>query len=353
MRTATVRRRRRKAPVANRIGLGLAPYRGLKTTLCAGCGHNSISERIVECFFEMGIDPTQVVKLSGIGCSSKSPAYFLSMSHGFNSVHGRMPAVATGAVLANKHLRALGISGDGDTASIGLGQFVHMMRRNVPVVYIIEDNGCYGLTKGQFSATAHLGSTAKSGIANELPPIDTCGLAVQLGATFVARSFSGDKKQLQAILKAALSHRGTAVLDVVSPCVTFNDHLGSTKSYKYVRANKVPLQSIGFVPHFDEIQLKEEFPPGTVHEVEMHDGSLLRLEKIEEEYDPADRIKALDRIELANEKGQILTGLLYVNTDSPSFTELLNLDDTPLAQIGQNRLRPPKSALAEVMAELA
>ena len=347
------RRRTRKAPTENRIGLGLEPYRGLKTTLCAGCGHNSISERIVECFFEMGIDPTQVIKLSGIGCSSKSPAYFLGMSHGFNSVHGRMPAVATGAVIANKNLLALGVSGDGDTASIGLGQFVHMLRRNVPVVYIIEDNGCYGLTKGQFSATAHLGSTAKSGIANELPPIDTCGLAVQLGATFVARSFSGDKKQLQAVLKAALGHKGTAVLDVVSPCVTFNDHQGSTKSYRYVRANNVPLQSIGFVPHFEEIQLKEEHEPGTVREVEMHDGSVVRLEKVEEGYDPTDRIKALDRIEVANDKGQILTGLLYVNTETPSFTDALGLDDVPLAQLAQGQLRPPKSALDEVMAELA
>jgi len=342
-----------KAPVSNRIGLGLEPYRGLKTTLCAGCGHNSISERIVECFFEMGIDPTQVIKLSGIGCSSKSPAYFLSMSHGFNSVHGRMPAVATGAVLANKQLMALGVSGDGDTASIGLGQFVHMMRRNVPIVYIIEDNGCYGLTKGQFSATANLGSTAKSGIANELPPIDTCGLAVQLGATFVARSFSGDKKQLQSILKAALAHRGTAVLDVVSPCVTFNDHVGSTKSYKYVRENKVPLQSIGFVPHFEEIHLQGDFAPGTVYEVEMHDGSMLRLEKLEEDYNPTSRLKALDRIELAMEEGQILTGVLYVSTDQPSFTEILNLDDVPLAQLGQDQLRPPQSALDTVMEELA
>ncbi len=349
--TAT-RRRRRRPPKKNRIGLGLQPYRGLKTTLCAGCGHNSISERIVECFFEMGIDPTQVVKLSGIGCSSKSPAYFLSMSHGFNSVHGRMPAVATGAMLANKDLLALGVSGDGDTASIGLGQFVHMMRRNVPIVYVIEDNGCYGLTKGQFSATANLGSTLKSGIANDLPPIDTCGLAVQLGATFVARSFSGDKKQLQSVLKAALSHKGTAVLDVVSPCVTFNDHVGSTKSYRYVRDNKVLLQSVGFVPHFEEIHLEREFPPGSVYEVEMHDGSLLRLEKVEEDYDPTNRLTALDRIEYAAEKGQILTGVLYLNTKAPSFTDLLNLDDLPLAQLQQDRLRPPQSALDEVMAEL-
>ncbi len=347
------KRRRKKAPAINRIGLGIEPYRGLKTTLCAGCGHNSISERIVECFFEMGIDPTQAVKLSGIGCSSKSPAYFLSMSHGFNSVHGRMPAVATGTILANKELLMLGVSGDGDTASIGLGQFIHMMRRNVPIVYVIEDNGCYGLTKGQFSATADLGSKAKSGIANDLPPIDTCALAVQLGATFVARSFSGDKKQLQSVLKAALSHDGTAVLDVVSPCVTFNDHVGSTKSYRHVRHNKVLLQSIGFVPHFEEIELDREFPPGSVYEVYMHDGSLLRLEKLEEDYDPTNRLTALDRIEHAAAEGQILTGVLYVNTETKSFTKLLNLDETPLAQLTQDRLRPPPSALDEAMEELA
>ena len=356
MRTRTVRRGRRKArkvPTSNRIGLGVQPYRGLKTTLCAGCGHNSISERIIECFFEMGIDPTQVVKLSGIGCSSKSPAYFLGMSHGFNSVHGRMPAVATGAVLANKQLLALGVSGDGDTASIGLGQFVHMMRRNVPIVYIIEDNGCYGLTKGQFSATADLGSTAKSGVANELPAIDTCALATQMGATLVARSFSGDKKHLQSVLKTALSHKGTAVVDVVSPCVTFNDHLGSTKSYKHVRSNKVQIQSIDFVPHFDEIHLKEDFPPGTVHRVELHDGSVLRLEKLEEDYDPTNRLRALDRMEIAMQKGQILTGVLYVNPSAPSLTDLLKLDDIPLAQLGQEQLRPPPAALDEVMTELA
>jgi 2-oxoglutarate ferredoxin oxidoreductase subunit beta len=212
----------------NRIGLEISQYRGLKTTLCAGCGHNSISERIVECFFEMGVDPSKVVKMSGIGCSSKSPAYFLGLSHGFNTVHGRMPSVATGAMLANRHLMALGVTGDGDTASIGIGQFVHLMRRNLPIIYVIEDNGCYGLTKGQFSATADLGSKLKSGIANEMPPIDTCALAIELGATFVARSFSGDKKQLQSILKAAIGHRGTVMIDVSSPCVSFKDHKGST-----------------------------------------------------------------------------------------------------------------------------
>src|ERR671913_364091 len=219
----------------NRIGLELAPYRGGKTTLCAGCGHNAISERIIDAFFEMGIDPKGVIKLSGIGCSSKSPAYFLGAAHGFNTVHGRMPSVGTGAVLANRKLLAIGVSGDGDTGAIGIGQFVHLMRRNVPIIYIIEDNGCYGLTKGQFSPTADIGSTTKGGTPNELQPIDTCSLAIELGAAFGARSFSGDKKQLLSILKAAMSHRGTCMIDVISPCVTFNDHEGSTKSYAYVK----------------------------------------------------------------------------------------------------------------------
>src|SRR5919204_755367 len=220
------------APKTNRLGLQVVDYRGGKTTLCAGCGHNAISERVIDALYEMGVQPERVLKLSGIGCSSKSPAYFISRAHSFNSVHGRMPSVATGAVLANRSLMALGVSGDGDTASIGIGQFVHLMRRNLPVIYIIEDNGVYGLTKGQFSATADLGSTLKSGVANELPPVDTCAMAITLGATFVARSFSGDKKQLHAILKAAIAHQGTVMLDVISPCVTFNDHEGSTKSYK-------------------------------------------------------------------------------------------------------------------------
>src|SRR5215203_3412589 len=219
----------------NRIGLELGTYRGSKTTLCAGCGHNAISERIIDAFYELGTDPKRVIKLSGIGCSSKTPAYFLGGSHGFNAVHGRMPSVGTGAMLANGKLIAIGISGDGDTGAIGIGQFIHLMRRNVPLIYIIEDNGCYGLTKGQFSPTADIGSTTKGGMPNDLPPIDTCSLAIDLGASFVARSFSGDKKQLLAILKAALSHRGTCMIDVLTPCVTFNDHEGSTKSYVYAK----------------------------------------------------------------------------------------------------------------------
>src|SRR6187399_2500926 len=251
------------APVrkTNRLNLDVASYRGSKTTLCAGCGHNAISERIIDAFFEMGIQPRDVLKLSGIGCSSKTPAYFLADAHGFNSVHGRMPSVGTGALLANKKMLAIGISGDGDTGAIGIGQFVHLMRRNVPIIYIIEDNGCYGLTKGQFSPTADLGSTQKNGQPNDLPPIDTCALAIELGASFVARSFSGDKKQLLGILKAAIAHRGTCMIDVISPCVTFNDHEGSTKSYAYVKDHDEILGEVNFVPYFDDISV--EYEPGT------------------------------------------------------------------------------------------
>src|ERR671913_915339 len=259
----------------NRIGLELAPYRGGKTTLCAGCGHNAISERIIDAFFEMGIDPSQVLKLSGIGCSSKSPAYFLGAAHGFNTVHGRMPSVGTGAMIANRKLIAIGVSGDGDTGAIGIGQFVHLMRRNLPIIYIIEDNGCYGLTKGQFSPTADVGSTLKNGVVNDLQPIDTCALAIQLGATFVARSFSGDKKQLLALLKAGLAHRGTVMLDVISPCVTFNDHEGSTKSYAYVKDHADMLEEVSFVPYFDDISV--DYEPGSTTTVKLHDGSHLYL----------------------------------------------------------------------------
>src|SRR4051812_27472736 len=239
----------------NRIGLEVLNYKGSKTTLCAGCGHNAISERIVECFYELGVQPWNVAKFSGIGCSSKSPAYFLGLAHGFNAVHGRMPSVATGAMLANRSILGIGVTGDGDTASIGLGQFMHLLRRNLPFIYIIEDNGVYGLTKGQFSATADLGSKLKTGVINDLPPIDTCALAIELGATFVGRSFSGDKKQLSAMLKAAIAHRGTSMIDVVSPCVTFNDHEGSTKSYKYMKDHEEPIHEVSFVPHFEEINV--------------------------------------------------------------------------------------------------
>src|SRR5215471_15362216 len=265
-------------PKTNRIGLAVIDYRGGKTTLCAGCGHNAISERIIDAMYEMGVKPERVAKLSGIGCSSKSPAYFMSRAHSFNAVHGRMPSVATGAVLANQRLMALGVSGDGDTASIGMGQFVHLMRRNLPIIYIIEDNGVYGLTKGQFSATADLGSKLKTGVINDLPPIDTCAMAITLGATLVGRSFSGDKKQLHSMLKAAIAHNGTVMLDVVSPCVTFNDHEGSTKSYKYVKDHDEPLHEVSFVPQFEEISV--DYAPGEATEVIMHDGSRLLLRKL-------------------------------------------------------------------------
>jgi 2-oxoglutarate ferredoxin oxidoreductase subunit beta len=338
------------APKTNRIGLTVLDYRGGKTTLCAGCGHNAISERIIDAMYEMGVQPERVIKPSGIGCSSKTPAYFMSRAHSFNAVHGRMPSVATGAVLANHKLIALGVSGDGDTASIGIGQFVHLMRRNLPIIYIIEDNGVYGLTKGQFSATADVGSKLKSGVLNDLPAIDTCAMAITLGATFVGRSFSGDKKQLHAMLKAAIAHKGTVMIDVVSPCVTFNDHEGSTKSYKYMKEHEEPLQTLDFVPVFQEINV--EYDPGTTVQVTMHDGSRLRLTKIEEEYDATNRIRAISRLHEAHEKGEVLTGVFYVNPEAPSFIDMLNVTDHPLATLPESVIRPGKEALDEVMQSL-
>jgi 2-oxoglutarate/2-oxoacid ferredoxin oxidoreductase subunit beta len=334
----------------NRLGLEVINYKGGKTTLCAGCGHNSISERVVECFYELGIEPTTVAKFSGIGCSSKSPAYFLGMSHGFNSVHGRMPSVATGALLANRNLLGLGVTGDGDTASIGIGQFMHLIRRNVPLIYIIENNGVYGLTKGQFSATADVGSTAKGGAPNDLPPFDCCALALKWGATFVARSFSGDKRQLQAIIKASIAHNGLSVIDVVSPCVTFNDHEGSTKSYSYMKEHEEVLHELDFVPSFEDISV--EIPEGEVRDVQMHDGSHLRIRKLHREFDPTNRLAALAALEDAETKGEVLTGVLYINTVKPTFTELLNLTDEPLASLPESKLRPPRAALDEVMEQL-
>jgi 2-oxoglutarate ferredoxin oxidoreductase subunit beta len=334
----------------NRIGLEVQPYRGGKTTLCAGCGHNAISERIIDAFFEMGVDPRSVIKLSGIGCSSKSPAYFLGASHGFNAVHGRMPSVGTGALLANRKLLAIGVSGDGDTGAIGIGQFVHLMRRNVPIIYIIEDNGCYGLTKGQFSPTADVGSTLKTGVVNELPPIDSCALAIELGASFVARSFSGDKKQLLTILKASLSHRGTCMIDVISPCVTFNDHEGSTKSYAYAKDHDEPLGEVSFVPFFEDISI--EYEPGTTTEVRMHDGSRLYLKKVAADYEPTDKQNALRLIHETRARGEFATGILYVEPDKEDFVTLLDLVDEPLATLPLERVRPPKEVLEEVMESL-
>jgi 2-oxoglutarate/2-oxoacid ferredoxin oxidoreductase subunit beta len=338
------------APKTNRIGLTVLDYKGGKTTLCAGCGHNAISERIIDAMYEMGIPPERVIKPSGIGCSSKSPAYFLGRSHSFNAVHGRMPSVATGAVLANRNLIALGVSGDGDTASIGLGQFMHLMRRNLPIIYVIEDNGVYGLTKGQFSATADVGSKLKTGVINDLPPIDTCEMAITMGASFVGRSFSGDKRQLHSMLKAAIAHNGTVMLDVVSPCVTFNDHEGSTKSYKYMKDHEEPLHEVSFVPVFEDISV--DYDPGTSVEVTMHDGSRLHLRKLEEDYDPTDRIAAIRRLNESHEKGEVLTGVFYVNPQAPTFVDLLNITEQPLATLPESVVRPGREVLEQVMEEL-
>ncbi|MFB3827972.1 MAG: 2-oxoacid:ferredoxin oxidoreductase subunit beta [Bryobacteraceae bacterium] len=334
----------------NRIGLEILNYKGGKTTLCAGCGHNAISERIIECFYEMGVPPWRVAKFSGIGCSSKSPAYFLSMSHGFNGVHGRMPAIATGALLANRTLVGIGVTGDGDTASIGIGQFMHLVRRNLPLIYVVENNGVYGLTKGQFSATADLGSKLKTGVVNELPPFDVCALALKWGATLVARSFSGDKRQIQAILKAAIAHQGLSVIDIISPCVTFNDHEGSTKSYGYMKDHDEPLHELDFVPAYEDISV--EIPEGEVQDVRMHDGSHLRLRKLERDYDPTSKIGAMAALEQAEAQGEVLTGLLYVNTGKPTFLDMLNMADEPLATLPEAKTRPGRDALEEIMGSL-
>jgi 2-oxoglutarate ferredoxin oxidoreductase subunit beta len=337
-------------PKTNPLGLTVLDYRGGKTTLCAGCGHNAISERIIDAFFEMGVVPERVGKLSGIGCSSKSPAYFMSRAHSFNAVHGRMSSVATGTALANHKLVVLGVSGDGDTASIGMGGFVHLMRRNLPMIYIIEDNGVYGLTKGQFSATADIGSKLKTGVINDLPAIDTCALAIELGASFVGRSFSGDKKQLSAMLKAALAHKGTVMIDIISPCVTFNDHEGSTKSYKFMKDHEEPIHDISFVPSFENIEV--DYDPGTTTMVTMHDGSQLRLKKLERDYDPSHRIHAVKTLMEAHEKGDVLTGIFYIDPQKPSFIDLLNVVDEPLATLPESMTRPPKAVLDELMEEL-
>jgi 2-oxoglutarate ferredoxin oxidoreductase subunit beta len=272
------------------------------------------------------------------------------MSHGFNAVHGRMPAIATGAVLANRHTLGLGVTGDGDTASIGLGQFMHLVRRNLPMIYVIENNGVYGLTKGQFSATADLGSKLKTGAPNDLPPFDCCALALKWGATFVARSFSGDKKQLQAILKTAIAHNGLSVIDVISPCVTFNDHEGSTKSYSYMKDHEEVLHELDFVPFFEEIAV--DIPEGEAMDVRMHDGSHLRIRKLERDFDPTNRLAALAALEESEAKGEVLTGVLYVNTQKPTFVELLNMADEPVSTLPESRVRPSKAVLDEVMEEL-
>ncbi|MCW5959908.1 MAG: 2-oxoacid:ferredoxin oxidoreductase subunit beta [Pyrinomonadaceae bacterium] len=327
----------------NDLGYTVDYYEGSISTLCAGCGHDSISAAIAEACFELNIEPHKVAKLSGIGCSSKTPAYFLNSSHGFNSVHGRMPSVATGANLANKKLRYIGISGDGDTASIGMGQFVHVIRRNLNMVYIVMNNGCYGLTKGQDSATADAGSKNKSGNVNLFESIDLASLAIELGATFVAQSFSGDKEQLIPLLKAAMNHQGFAFINVISPCVTFNNNVGSTKSYDYVREHMEATATFDFVPISKQITANYE--EGSIEAVKMHDGSQILLHKITPDWDPLDRLKATEAVRQAKRKNEILTGLLYLNSDAINLHGLLETSDTPLNSLRENDLCPGSEIL--------
>jgi 2-oxoglutarate/2-oxoacid ferredoxin oxidoreductase subunit beta len=334
----------------NTVGYTRRDYEGKISTLCAGCGHDSISASIIQACWEMNIEPHKVAKLSGIGCSSKTPDYFLGNSHGFNSVHGRMPSVLTGANLANHDLLYLGVSGDGDSASIGLGQFAHCMRRGVNMVYIVENNGVYGLTKGQFSATADRGSKSKRGIANSDEPIDMVSLALQLGASFVARSFSGDKQQLVPLIKAAIEHKGAAFIDVVSPCVAFNNHAGSTKSYDYVREHNDAVNRLDFITGREEITA--EYEPGTVTTVTQHDGSVLRLRKLHADYDSTDRVKAMNYIQTHQARGEVVTGLLYLKPDAEDLHQHLNTVDAPLNKLGERELCPGNSALAKVNASL-
>ncbi|MFO7321185.1 MAG: 2-oxoacid:ferredoxin oxidoreductase subunit beta [Chloroflexota bacterium] len=339
--------------MANALGLERAEYRGAPSTLCPGCGHDSISNQIISAAYDLSLPMHRVAKFSGIGCSSKTPAYFLGRSHGFNAVHGRMPSVVTGAVTANRDLIALAVSGDGDTGSIGLGQFKHIIRRNVPMVYIIENNGVYGLTKGQFSATADEGQQLKYYGKNELPPIDLCMEAIIGGATFVARSFSGDAKQVQTLLKAAISHKGTAVLDIISPCVTFNNAETSTKSYSYGKANEIPLHEIefiagGYVPEREEITIGD-YAEGETIAVEMHDGSVIRLKKLGKDHDPRNRLAALSLLEEAQMDQIFLTGLIYYEEPRMTLAETLNLTDTPLTQLPEHKLRPSRETLDELM----
>ncbi len=334
----------------NKLGYTHRDYEGTVSTLCAGCGHDSISAAIIQAFFELDVPPHRVAKLSGIGCSSKTPTYFLGNSHGFNSVHGRMPSVLTGANLANRDLIYLGVSGDGDSASIGLGQFAHAMRRGVNMVYIVENNGVYGLTKGQFSATADKGSKAKRGAVNNEEAIDMGMLALQLGASFVARSFSGDKEQLVPLIRAALVHRGAAFIDVISPCVAFNDHAGSTKSYDFVREHNDAVNRLDFMPTRAEITT--EYAPGSVRDVVQHDGSVLRLRKLHAEYDPSDKIVAMDYLLRRKAAGEIVTGLLYLRPDADDLHRALNTVDVPLNQLGEKELVPGAAALDKFNASL-
>ncbi len=334
----------------NPLGYTRKDYEGSLSTLCAGCGHDSISAAVVDACFELNIEPHRVAKLSGIGCSSKTPAYFLSNSHGFNSVHGRMPSVATGANLANRDLIYLGVSGDGDTASIGMGQFAHVVRRNLNMTYIVMNNGCYGLTKGQDSATADYGSVSKSGHVNSFEGIDLCAMAIELGATFVAQSFSGDKGQLIPLIKAALSHSGFALINVVSPCVTFNNNAGSTKSYDYVREHNEALSRVDFVPVKEEILT--DYDHTKLQLVEMHDGTVIKLNKLVPEWSPEDKLSIITALHKAKQNNEILTGLLYLDTQSVELNDLLNTTSRPLNSLTEKELCPGNAVLQSINEDL-
>jgi 2-oxoglutarate/2-oxoacid ferredoxin oxidoreductase subunit beta len=334
----------------NSVGYTRRDYEGKISTLCAGCGHDSISAAIVQACWELDIEPHRVAKLSGIGCSSKTPDYFLGNSHGFNSVHGRMPSVLTGANLANRELLYMGVSGDGDSASIGIGQFVHAIRRGVNMVYIVENNGVYGLTKGQFSATADKGSKSKRGIANLDEPLDLIGMALLLGVTYVGRSFSGDKQQLVPLIKGAIEHQGAAFLDVISPCVAFNNHPGSTKSYEYVRQHNEAVNRMDFIEGRDEITA--DYAPGELVNVTQHDGSVVRLRKLAADYDPTDRIKAMNFLQQRGAAGEVVTGLLYIDPEAEDLHKHLNTVETPLNQLDTRALCPGAVALERINASL-
>jgi len=339
-----------KTPAVNKIGQPLAAYRGAASTLCSGCGHDAITNQIIKSAYELNLESHRVAKLSGIGCSSKTTAYFLGQSHGFNSVHGRMAAVATGVNLANRTLLNIGVSGDGDTASIGLGQFLHMIRRNVQICYLIENNGVYGLTKGQFSATADKGSVQKKGTENDMMPIDCCALAIEMGCSFVARSFSGDMKQLGTLIKGAMVHKGTALIDIVSPCVTFNNHEGSTKSYKFAKDHEEALHEIGFVPHFEPITA--EYAEGSTKTIDMPDGSKIVLKKLHRDYDPSDRDNALKLLGQARDERLFLTGLIYMGKPQPELVEQKHLVDAALATLPEAQIRPSAEVLQKIMDSL-
>ncbi|MCK9368105.1 MAG: 2-oxoacid:ferredoxin oxidoreductase subunit beta [Metallibacterium scheffleri] len=334
----------------NAIGYTRRDYEGKVSTLCAGCGHDSISAAIIQACWELDIEPHRVAKLSGIGCSSKTPDYFLGQSHGFNTVHGRMPSVLTGANLANRTLLYLGVSGDGDSASIGLGQFAHVMRRGVDMTYIVENNGVYGLTKGQFSATADPGSVSKKGVTNTDSPLDMVGMALMLGASFVARGFSGDKRQLVPLIKAAIAHKGAAFIDVISPCVAFNNHAGSTKSYEYVREHNEAVNRLDIMPARAEITI--DYADGDTVEVEQHDGSVLRLHKLHTDYDAHDRVGAMNYLQAHQAKGEVVTGLLYVDPEARDLHAHLDTVDAPFNTLGERELCPGAGVLEKINAGL-